>query len=125
MFFNVFMGFGTNMLMYTGAMSSVSPSTKEAAKVDGANAWQRFKSIIIPSIRTIAVLNLILSVSGALTYVCPVVAEIIPFGERNEADMLRLAACLEEHFPHSMTNAVVQAARERGLDHEEMHFQVE
>ena len=39
--------------------------------------------------------------------------------------MLRLAACLEEHFPHSMANAVVQAARERGLAHEEMHSQVE
>ena len=39
--------------------------------------------------------------------------------------MLRLAACLEEHFPHSMANAVVQAARERGLSHEEMHSQVE
>ena len=39
--------------------------------------------------------------------------------------MLRLAACLEEHFPHSMANAVVQAARERGLSHEEMHSEVE
>ena len=63
--------------------------------------------------------------TGTLTYACPVAAEIIPFGGRNEADMLRLAACLEEHFPRSMTNAVVQATRERGLDHEEMHFQVE
>lgn len=63
--------------------------------------------------------------TGTLTYACPVDAEIIPFGGRNEADMLRLAACLEEHFPRSMTNAVVQATRERGLDHEEMHFQAE
>ena len=39
--------------------------------------------------------------------------------------MLRLAACLEEHFPHSMANAVVQAARDRGLSHEEMHSQVD
>lgn len=53
------------------------------------------------------------------------VAEVIPFGGQNEADMLRLTACLEEHFPHSMANAVVQAARERGLDHEEMHSHVE
>lgn len=50
MFFNVFMGFGTNMLMYTGAMSSVSPSTKEAAKVDGANAWQEFIHVTVPSV---------------------------------------------------------------------------
>ena len=63
--------------------------------------------------------------TGTLTHACPVVAEVIPFGRQNEADMLRLAACLEEHFPHSMANAVVQAARERGLSHEEMHSEVE
>lgn len=63
--------------------------------------------------------------TGTLTHACPVVAKVIPFGGRDEADMLRLAACLEEHFPHSMANAVVHAARERGLDHEEMHSQVE
>lgn len=50
---------------------------------------------------------------------------MIPFGGHSEREMLRLAACLEEHFPHSMANAVVQAARERGLSHEEMHSQVE
>ena len=63
--------------------------------------------------------------TGTLTHACPVVAEVIPFGGQNEADMLRLAACLEEHFPHSMANAVVQVARERGLSHEEMHSEVE
>ena len=63
--------------------------------------------------------------TGTLTHACPVVAEVIPFGGQDEADMLRLTACLEEHFPHSMANAVVQAARERGLSHEEMHSEVE
>ena len=63
--------------------------------------------------------------TGTLTHACPVVAEVITFGGQNETDMLRLAACLEEHFPHSMANAVVQAARERGLSHEEMHSEVE
>ena len=63
--------------------------------------------------------------TGTLTHACPVVARVIPFGGRDEAEMLRLCACLEEHFPHSMANAVVQAARERGLAHEEMHSQVE
>ena len=63
--------------------------------------------------------------TGTLTHACPVVAEIIPFGGHNETDMLRVAACLEEHFPHSMANAVVQAAREGGLSHEEMHSEVE
>ena len=63
--------------------------------------------------------------TGTLTHACPVVAGVIPFGGQDEADMLRLAACLEEHFPHSMANAVVQAARERGLSHEKMHSEVE
>ena len=63
--------------------------------------------------------------TGTLTYASPVVAKIVTFGGRKEDDMLRLAACLEEHFPHSMANAVVQAAKERGLAHEEMHSQVQ
>lgn len=63
--------------------------------------------------------------TGTLTHACPAVAEVIPFGGRKAEDMLRLAACLEEHFPHSMANAVVQAAREKNLDHEEMHSEVE
>ena len=63
--------------------------------------------------------------TGTLTHASPVVAQVIPFGGNKEPEMLRLAACLEEHFPHSMANAVVQAARERGLAHEEMHSQVE
>lgn len=63
--------------------------------------------------------------TGTLTHACPVVARVIPFGGRSEDDMLRVAACLEEHFPHSMANAVVRAARERNLAHEEMHSQVE
>jgi heavy metal translocating P-type ATPase len=63
--------------------------------------------------------------TGTLTHACPVVAKVIPFGGHDECEMLRLAACLEEHFPHSMANAVVQAARERGLSHEEMHSHVE
>ena len=63
--------------------------------------------------------------TGTLTYACPVVAQVIPFGGQNEADVLRIAACLEQHFPHSMANAVVQAAREHGLSHEEMHSEVE
>ncbi len=62
--------------------------------------------------------------TGTLTHASPVVTEVIPFSGRKGTEMLRLAACLEEHFPHSMANAVVQAARERGLAHEEMHSQV-
>jgi heavy metal translocating P-type ATPase len=63
--------------------------------------------------------------TGTLTYACPRVTEVVPFDGHNAQDMLRLAACLEEHFPHSMANAVVQAAREQNLLHEEMHSEVE
>ena len=63
--------------------------------------------------------------TGTLTHACPVVARVIPFGGHSADDMLRVAACLEEHFPPSMANAVVRAARERDLAHEEMHSQVE
>ena len=63
--------------------------------------------------------------TGTLTRAEPKVAQVVTFGNHDEADMLRLAACLEEHFPHSMANAVVRAARERNLAHEEMHSQVE
>ena len=63
--------------------------------------------------------------TGTLTHACPVVAQVVPFGGHSEREMLRVAACLEEHFPHSMANAVVRAAKERQLAHEEMHSQVE
>ena len=63
--------------------------------------------------------------TGTLTYATPRVAEIVPFGGRDPQEMLRLAACLEEHYPHSMANAVVDAARQRNLRHEERHSEVE
>ena len=63
--------------------------------------------------------------TGTLTYAMPKVADIVTFADYKEADMLRLAACLEEHYPHSMANAVVEAAKERGLSHEEYHSQVQ
>ncbi len=69
--------------------------------------------------------TIIFDKTGTLTHASPVVAQVIPFGGKAEPEMLRLAACLEEHFPHSMANAVVQAAKERGLSHEELHSQVE
>ena len=63
--------------------------------------------------------------TGTLTYAAPTVAQVVPFGGHSEPDMLRLAACLEEHYPHSMANAVVEEARKRGLSHEEYHSQVQ
>ena len=63
--------------------------------------------------------------TGTLTYATPKVAQVIPFGGHREADMLRLAACLEEHYPHSMANAVVEEAKRQGLTHEEYHSRVQ
>ena len=63
--------------------------------------------------------------TGTLTYAAPTVAQVVPFGGHREPDMLRLAACLEEHYPHSMANAVVDEAKVRGLSHEEYHSQVQ
>ncbi len=63
--------------------------------------------------------------TGTFTKAQPKVARVIPFGGRNREDMLRLAACLEEHFPHSIANAVVAQAKKEGLAHEEMHSKVE
>ena len=62
--------------------------------------------------------------TGTLTRACPKVVRIIPFSGHRETEMLRLAACLEEHFPHSMANAVVEEAKRRDLKHEELHSKV-
>ena len=72
-----------------------------------------------------AATTVIFDKTGTLTNACPTVAEVIPFDGQDADEMLRIAACMEEHFPHSMANAVVRAAREKGLDHEEMHSEVE
>ena len=63
--------------------------------------------------------------TGTLTYANPKVVKIIPFGGNDEEEMMRLAACLEEHYPHSIANAVVQEAKDRELHHEERHTTVE
>lgn len=63
--------------------------------------------------------------TGTLTKAQPTLHSVIAFGEEKEDDLLCLAACLEEHFPHSMAKAVVRAAAERNLEHEEVHSKVE
>ena len=63
--------------------------------------------------------------TGTLTHACPTVSQVVAFNGQDEREMLRVAACLEEHFPHSVANAVVRAAQERGLDHREMHSEPE
>ncbi|MCI6540437.1 MAG: HAD-IC family P-type ATPase, partial [Bilophila wadsworthia] len=63
--------------------------------------------------------------TGTLTHATPMVARVVPFGGRDERSVLCVAACLEEHYPHSMANAVVKEALRRGISHEEMHSEVE
>ena len=63
--------------------------------------------------------------TGTLTNASPTVVQVVPFVEESPNELLRLAACLEEHFPHSMAKAVVNAAQELGLTHEEKHSKVE
>lgn len=63
--------------------------------------------------------------TGTLTHATPTVVQVVPFGTRTEDEILGIAACLEEHYPHSMANAVVQAASARGIRHDEMHSEVQ
>ena len=63
--------------------------------------------------------------TGTLTYATPKLMKVVAFGDNDEDEMLRMAACLEEHYPHSVANAIVNGARERRLHHEELHSKVE
>lgn len=63
--------------------------------------------------------------TGTLTYAAPKLMEVITFGGEDPDEMLRVAACLEEHYPHSVANAIVDGAKEKGLSHEELHSKVE
>ena len=63
--------------------------------------------------------------TGTLTHATPTVVQVVPFGTRTEDEVLGIAACLEEHYPHSMANAVVQAASAKGIRHDEMHSEVQ
>lgn len=63
--------------------------------------------------------------TGTLTKANPTVVDVVPFNGQDSDELLRIAACLEEHFPHSMAKAVVDAAAEKNLEHEEVHSEVE
>ncbi|WP_418488523.1 heavy metal translocating P-type ATPase [Dialister invisus] len=69
--------------------------------------------------------TIVLDKTGTLTEAKPTVKMVVSFCEENENELLRMAACLEEHFPHSMAKAVVSAAKQAGLEHEEIHSKVE
>lgn len=63
--------------------------------------------------------------TGTLTHATPKVVDIVTFDALDEMEALRIAACLEEHYPHSIANAVVEEAKQRGISHDEMHSKVE
>ncbi|MCR5666060.1 MAG: heavy metal translocating P-type ATPase [Eubacterium sp.] len=69
--------------------------------------------------------TIIFDKTGTLTKATPTVAKVVSFCSKSEDEMLRVAACMEEHFPHSMAKAVIDAAAQKGLDHEEMHTKVD
>lgn len=69
--------------------------------------------------------TIIFDKTGTLTKAHPTVADVVPFIQESPDELLRIAACLEEHFPHSMARAVVHEAKKRGLSHEETHSNVE
>jgi len=63
--------------------------------------------------------------TGTLTAACPKVAKVVPFGERTREEVLKISACLEEHFPHSVAKAIVRQAEDENLPHREEHADVE
>ncbi len=69
--------------------------------------------------------TLVFDKTGTLTYAAPKVHAVVPFGDMAEEEILRIAACLEEHYPHSIANAVVREAADRGIRHDECHSSVE
>ncbi len=98
---------------------SVLSAMRESSKYDVSVKGGRF-------LEAVAKANtVVFDKTGTLTYATPKVAKIVTFGKHKEDDMLRLAACLEEHYPHSLANAVVKEAASRGLNHEEYHSKVE
>ena len=97
-------------------MTAMSDAAKMGVMVKGAKYFESFAKAD----------TIVFDKTGTLTKAQPTVAEVVSFSEtKNPDELLRIAACLEEHFPHSMAKAVVDAAREKHLDHEEMHSKVE
>ena len=69
--------------------------------------------------------TLVFDKTGTLTHATPTLMDVVSFEDRDPEEMLRIAACLEEHYPHSVANAIVKGAKDKGLDHDELHSKVE
>ena len=98
-----------------GFFGGIGAASKQGVLVKGSNyleALSEMKTIVFDK-------------TGTLTKAQPTVKDVVTFGELSQNEALRIAACLEEHFPHSMAKAVVEAAKFRGLEHEEMHSKVD
>ena len=97
-------------------MTAMSDAAKMGVMVKGAKYFESFAKAD----------TIVFDKTGTLTKAQPTVAEVVSFSEtKNPDELLRIAACLEEHYPHSMANAVVQAAAAKGIRHDEMHSEVQ
>jgi ATPase, P-type (transporting), HAD superfamily, subfamily IC/heavy metal translocating P-type ATPase len=98
---------------------SMLSAIKESSKYDIAVKGGKF-------LEAVAIADtIIFDKTGTLTHATPSVVDIVTFGDADQTESLRIAACLEEHYPHSVANAVVAEARNRNISHEEMHSKVE
>lgn len=112
------------MVDFSCALKLAMPLTmlaaiREANTFDASVKGAKFLEIIAEAD------TIVFDKTGTLTHAEPRVCDVVPFGGKNADEMLRMAACLEEHYPHSMATAVVKAAREKNLRHDEMHSKVE
>lgn len=114
----------TLMVDYSCAMKLAAPIASLSAMKEAAN-----QGIIIKGSKyleeTATADTIIFDKTGTLTYASPKVVEIIGFNNYSEHEVLKTAACLEEHFPHPLSRAVVQEALDKGIDHKEEHAKVE
>ena len=118
--------------VYAGTVLEEGELVVQVKEVNGSSKYEKIGAMIEETIKGGKFLEavaeadtIVFDKTGTLTKAKPVVKQVIPFGDRSEQELLRMAACLEEHFPHSMAKAVVEAAQAQGLEHEEMHSKVE
>ena len=111
-----------------GLTPEMLPMIVTANLSKGAVSMSKKKTVVknLNAIQNFGAMNILCTdKTGTLTKAQPTLHSVIAFGEEKEDDLLCLAACLEEHFPHSMAKAVVDAATQKNLEHEEMHSKVE
>ncbi len=103
------------LAMPIAMLSAMREAGTHKIMVKGGKAMENFSESV----------TIVFDKTGTLTKASPRVHDVVPFNGNDEQEMLRLAACLEEHFPHSIANAVVEEASRRNLTHEEKHSRVD